>query len=145
MKNVQWLTGIEVVAEDYRGYYQKQGWSDDTTVKTTSRIDLPGHGETLEGREYLVRGLAFAGTRGISRVELSSDGGEQWAPASLAELLSPYAWRFWTYRWTIPGPGRYTLMVRATDGTGRRQSAEEEGPFPDGATGLHEVTVSVAG
>jgi DMSO/TMAO reductase YedYZ molybdopterin-dependent catalytic subunit len=145
MKNVQWLTEIEVVVEDYRGYYQKQGWSDDATVKTTSRIDLPGHGENLEGRDYLVRGLAFAGTRGINQVEISTDGGDQWAQASLATSLSPHAWRFWSYRWTIPAPGRYTLTVRATDGTGRRQSADEQGPFPDGATGLHEVTVKVEG
>ena len=143
MKNVQWLTAIEPVDQDYKGYYQKQGWSDDATVKTTSRIDLPGHGETLQGRDYLVRGLAFAGTRGIRQVEISADGGEHWAQASLAEPLSPYAWRFWSYRWAIPGPGGYTLMVRATDGTGRLQSSDEQGPFPDGATGLHEVTVTV--
>jgi len=143
MKNVQWLTEVELVAENYLGYYQKQGWSDDATVKTTSRIDLPGHGEALQGHDYLVRGLAFAGTRGIRQVEISTDGGEHWAEASLAEPLSFYAWRFWSYRWTIPWAGRHTLMVRATDGAGRMQSSDEQGPFPDGATGLHEVTVTV--
>lgn len=145
MKSVQWLTEIEVVGQDYMGYYQKQGWSDDATVKTLSRIDFPRHGDTLEGPAYTVRGLAFAGARGIRQVEISTDGGQRWASASLADPLSPYAWRFWSYRWTIPTPGRYTLTVRATDGAGCMQSSDERGPFPDGATGLHEVTVRVEG
>ncbi|MBM4124916.1 MAG: hypothetical protein FJ246_08215, partial [Nitrospira sp.] len=60
MKSVQWLTEIELVEQDYRGYYQKQGWSDEATVKTMSRIDLPGHGETISAGIYDVKGLAFA-------------------------------------------------------------------------------------
>jgi DMSO/TMAO reductase YedYZ molybdopterin-dependent catalytic subunit len=145
MKHVQWLTEIEVVEGNYTGYYQKQGWSDDATVKTMSRIDFPRHGDTLEGPAYTVRGLAFAGTRGIRQVEMSTDGGQRWALASLADPLSSYAWRFWSYRWTIPALGRYTLMVRATDGTGLVQSSEEQEPFPGGTTGLHQVTVSIEG
>ncbi len=143
MKNVQWLTGIEVVEQDYKGYYQQKGWSDEAIVKTSSHIDVPGHGGVLKGREAVVQGYAFAGTRGIIRVELSTDGGESWREAALEPGLSPYAWRFWCYRWELPPPGRYSLVVRATDGTGRIQSSEEQAPFPDGAAGLHEITVSV--
>jgi hypothetical protein len=77
-------------------------------------------------------------------VEISTDRGEHWAEASLAEPLSPYAWRFWSYYWRIPGSGRYTLMVRATDGAGSVQSSVEQDAFPDGASGLHEVTVTAA-
>lgn len=47
MKSVQWLTEIEVVNYDYKGYYQRKGWTDDAIVKTMSRIDLPGHGTTI--------------------------------------------------------------------------------------------------
>lgn len=143
MKNVQWLTEIEVVQEDYKGYYQRKGWSDEAIVKTSSRIDLPGHGDTIRGPDYLVQGLAFAGTRGIRMVELSTDGGEAWHPATLEPVISPYAWVFWSYRWRIPEPGRYGLVVRATDGTGGVQSSEEQPPYPDGAAGLHEVAVTV--
>ncbi|MGH7251435.1 MAG: molybdopterin-dependent oxidoreductase [Nitrospiraceae bacterium] len=143
MKSVQWLTEIEVVDRDYRGYYQKKGWSDDAAVKTMSRIDLPGHGATLRQRDYIVRGLAFAGTRGIRQVEVSTDGGGSWKPGTLEPALSPFAWVFWSYEWTIPSPGRHTLVVRATDGTGQLQSSAEQDPAPDGATGLHEITVTV--
>ena len=143
MKNVQWLTEIEVVAEDYRGYYQRQGWSDRAEVKTSSHIDLPGHGASIQGPSYTIQGYAFAGTRGVSKVEISVDGGERWQPAMLKPPLSPYAWVFWEYPWAILAPGRYVLQVRATDGAGRVQSSLEQEAFPDGATGLHEVTVKV--
>ncbi len=143
MKNVQWLTEIEIVDRDYKGYYQKKGWSDEAIVKTSSHIDRPGHGGVVKGRETVVQGYAFAGTRGIQQVEVSTDGGENWHEATLEPELSPYAWRFWTYRWELPAPGRYDLQVRTRDGTGRLQMTEEQPAFPDGAVGLHEVTVKV--
>ena len=143
MKNVQWLTEIEVVGQDYKGYYQQKGWSDEAIVKTSSHIDLPGHGGVIKGHDALVQGYAFAGTRGIKQVEVSVDGGERWHDATLEPELSPYAWRFWQYRWELPPPGRYTILVRATDGTGRLQITEEQAAFPDGAVGLHEITVRV--
>lgn len=143
MKNVQWLTEIEVSDRDYKGYYQQKGWSDEAVVKTSSHIDLPGHGGVVKGRETIVQGYAFAGTRGIRLVEVSTDGGRSWRDAALEPELSPYAWRFWTYRWDLPAPGRYDLRVRATDGTGRLQITEEQPAFPDGAVGLDEVTVTV--
>jgi DMSO/TMAO reductase YedYZ molybdopterin-dependent catalytic subunit len=143
MKHVQWLTEIALVDHDYQGYYQRKGWSDEAVVKTTSRVDLPEHGSTLRGPTYTVQGLAFAGTRGIKQVELSMDEGKTWHQVVLDPEISPSAWRFWSYRWTLPAQGRYTLLVRATDGTGRPQAAVDEGPAPDGATGLHEITVTV--
>lgn len=144
MKSVQWLTEIEVVAEDYKGYYARKGWTETAIVKTMSRIDLPGHGSMITGRQHRVEGLAFAGTRGIQQVEISTDGGERWMPAALDAPLSPSSWRFWRYEWTVLRPGRHTLLVRATDGTGKVQTSVEQDPAPDGATGLHEVTVTVA-
>jgi len=143
MKQVQWLTEIELVERDYQGYYQQKGWSDEAVVKTSSRIDLPGHGGVVKGRETVVRGYAFAGVRGIKKVELSMDGGESWHEATLEPELAPAAWRFWSYRWELPKPGRYSVAVRATDGTGRLQITEEQAAFPDGAVGLHEITVTV--
>jgi DMSO/TMAO reductase YedYZ molybdopterin-dependent catalytic subunit len=143
MKSVQWLTEIEAVDHDYKGYYAKKGWTDDAVVKTTSSIDLPGHGATLKGPAHRVEGLAFAGTRGIKLVEVSTDGGEQWSSASLQPALSAASWVFWTYEWKVSKPCRYTLLVRATDGTGKLQTSIEQEPAPDGATGLHEITVTV--
>jgi hypothetical protein len=44
---------------------------------------------------------------------------------------------------TAPSPGRHTLVVRATDGRGSLQTSVEQEPSPDGAAGLHEITVTV--
>ncbi|MEK6803671.1 MAG: molybdopterin-dependent oxidoreductase [Nitrospirota bacterium] len=143
MKSVQWLTEIEVVAYDHKGYYQQKGWTEAAIVKTMSRIDVPAHGATVRGLRQQVEGIAFAGSRGIRLVEVSTDGGEHWTPARLAAPLSPYAWIFWSYDWTVPIPGRYTLGVRATDGHGALQTTLEQDPASDGAAGLHEITFTV--
>lgn len=143
MKHVQWLTKIEIVAQDYKGYYAQKGWTDEALIKTTSRIDEPGHGATIQGLHHRVAGLAFAGARGIQQVEISPDGGVRWAPTTLAPPLSAASWVFWTYDWTVQQPGRHSLLVRATDGTGKLQTSIEQDPAPDGATGLHEITVTV--
>ena len=143
MKNVQWLTEIEVVAEDYKGYYAQKGWTDEAIIKTTSRIDLPGHGTTIRGLHHKIEGLAFAGTRGIKQVEISTDGGEHWAFATLAPPISSASWRFWHYNWAVSKAGRHTLLVRATDGTGKLQTSIEQDPAPDGASGLHEISMLV--
>lgn len=143
MKSVQWLTEINVVGHDYKGYYAQKGWTEDAVVKTTSRIDVPGHGSTIQGLRQTVQGLAFAGTRGIRQVELSTDGGETWAEAVLGAPLSGASWVLWHYDWTVPKPGYYTLLVRAMDGGGRLQTSVEQDPAPDGATGWHAVTVIV--
>ncbi len=144
MKSVQWLTEVEVVPEDYKGYYAQKGWTDEAIIKTTSRIDLPGHGSTVRGLTQRIEGLAFAGIRGIERVEISTDGEDRWESATVEQPLSPASWVFWRYDWMVQKPGRYSLRVRATDGTGTLQTSIEQDPAPDGASGLHEITVTVA-
>ncbi len=143
MKSVQWLTEIEVVDRDYKGYYAQKGWTDEATVKTMSRIDHPAHGSSVKSSSSLIQGIAFAGTRGIRRVEVSVDEGKNWNVATLHPPLSISSWVFWEWRWLASRPGHYTLKARATDRTGFVQTSDEREPAPDGATGLHEVTVTV--
>ena len=45
-------------------------------------------------------------------------------------------------RWDAT-PGSHALAVRATDGEGEAQTGEIVPPFPDGATGYHEILVDV--
>jgi DMSO/TMAO reductase YedYZ molybdopterin-dependent catalytic subunit len=144
MKHVKWLTDLELVDRDYRGYWEQRGWSDEATVKVRSRIDLPAEGETVGGQGITIRGIAFGGVHGIRSVELSTDGGTSFREAQLEPPLSKSSWVFWSYPWKLPSAGRYTLVVRATDRRGVRQSAEPAPAFPDGAGGLHKVTVTVA-
>lgn len=102
MKSVQWLTEIEAVDRDYKGYYQQKGWTDEATIKSMSRIHLPGHGSRLKGSDHLVQGLAFAGIRGISQVEVSVDEGKSWHRATLHPPLSASSWVFWHWMWHVP-------------------------------------------
>ena len=144
MKNVKWLTKIELVDYDFKGFWQQRGWSDEAIINTMSRIDVPGRRTPLAEGTVSVSGIAFAGDRGISQVEISTDGGKTWQPATVKEALSPYSWVLWTAEWNA-ARGNHTLIVRATDGTGEVQTSEEASPLPDGATGHHSVVVRVDG
>jgi DMSO/TMAO reductase YedYZ molybdopterin-dependent catalytic subunit len=140
MKNVKWVTKVELLTRDYRGYWQERGWNDLAEIQTLSRIDVPLGGRTVEG-ETTIGGVAHAGSRGVKRVEVSVDGGRTWRDAERRPPLSPNSWTIWTLAWTPPAPGQYRLVVRATDGFDRVQVQREADSFPDGATGWHTVTV----
>lgn len=144
MKNVKWLKSIELVYYNYQGFWQQQGWSDSATVKTMSRIDTPrSHNRVMAGADTLIGGVAFSGNRGISKVEVSTDGGQSWNIADLEQPLSPLTWVRWSYHWRPQGSGSRDLLVRAWDGKSTPQPTNEQPTLPDGASGLHEVTVSV--
>ena len=146
MKNVKWVQSIEVVDVDYKGYWMKRGWSDRAVVKTQSRIDVAGEdGGATAGRQTWVAGVAWAGERGISKVEVSTDGGRSWTEAELKEPLNgDLSWRLWAYPWTPDRSGEVLVMCRAVDGSGDLQQAEETPPHPSGAGGYHSVAVTVA-
>ena len=140
LKSPKWLTAILPRRKKVRGFYEKQGWSSDPVVLTTSRIDYPTSlSELHKGDLVVVRGVAFAGSRGISKVEVSTDAGGTWARATTRRALSPEAWTLWTFHWVPRQRGQYLLMVRATDGHGRLQSTAYSTSFPSGSRGLDSV------
>jgi DMSO/TMAO reductase YedYZ molybdopterin-dependent catalytic subunit len=143
MKNVKWLTALEPVHHDYKGYWEKRGWSDEAIVKVQSRIDMPADGETIKERSYTVRGIALGGLYGIATVEVSTTGGADFHKATLDTPLSPYSWVHWNYTWKGLTKGKYTLVVRATDKRGVPQEVSPQSSYPDGASGLHAIEVSV--
>ena len=143
MMNAKWLERIEVVGADYRGYWAKRGWSDVGTVRTQSRIDTVSPAPRV-GRQSWIAGIAWAGDRGISRVEVSLDGGRSWESAALREPLSPVAWTQWTFRFRPEASGSQLIACRAVDGEGATQDEEVRPPHPSGATGYHRVSVEVA-
>ena len=144
MKNVKWLTKIEVVTFDFSGYWQDRGWSDVAAYNTHVRIDTPPGTGRLSGGSVPVAGIAFAGQRGISRVEVSSDGGQTWNDAVLEAPVGKQTWRRWRYALAVP-PGRYRLVARATDGDGTVQTSVQRPPFPNGSTGYHSFDVTITG
>ncbi|HEV8424831.1 MAG TPA: molybdopterin-dependent oxidoreductase [Actinomycetes bacterium] len=141
MKNVKWLERIEVVDYDYRGYWQRSdGWDNIAEIKTASRIDVPDELTSVKG-SGVVAGMAWAGDRGIRRVEVSLDGGVTWAPAILRRELARAAWRQWRLPLQPGRSGRLKIKVRAVDGRGITQTSTPAPPHPSGASGYHEVDV----
>ena len=144
MKHCKWLTRIQVVSQDYQGYWQERGWSDPAPIRLTSRIDTPLVGSSVPvNRLTYVGGVAFSGNKGISEVDISLDGGNSWQLATLKRPLSTLTWVLWEYPWLPTSRGFYTLIVRAVDMEGNVQDPNVEPPAPDGSSGYHTIDVSV--
>jgi DMSO/TMAO reductase YedYZ molybdopterin-dependent catalytic subunit len=136
--NVKWLTEIEVLDEEAKGYWERRGWHGTGPVETVAKLHavnrLDGGADGSSGTRMQVGGHAYAGTRGIRKVEVSTDGGESWRDADLSEPLpAEDAWRQWAYTYEVSDP--HEIVVRATDGEGNLQPEEDSKPFPSGATG----------
>jgi DMSO/TMAO reductase YedYZ molybdopterin-dependent catalytic subunit len=143
MKNVKWLNGITIVADDFKGFWQNQGWDDAAPYQTESRIDAPRGRVSVPPGALSVGGVAYAGDRGIQSVEVSTDGGRTWQAAQVKPGLSPYTWQLWRADLQVDQSVK-NVRVRATDGQGRPQTRENNPPFPSGATGYHSITIAVS-
>jgi DMSO/TMAO reductase YedYZ molybdopterin-dependent catalytic subunit len=141
--NVKWLTEIEVLDSPATGYWEEKGWHGTGPVNTVAKL----HDVETRGGTVRLAGHAYAGTRGISRVEVSTDGGETWREATLSAPLpgttpageSPSggeaadAWRQW--RLEYAADGRHEAVVRAVEADGTVQPSEQSRAYPSGATG----------
>jgi DMSO/TMAO reductase YedYZ molybdopterin-dependent catalytic subunit len=145
-KNVKWLTRIEVTDANAKGFYEAQGWGPDFIVPTRSRIDVPDNWSSFPLGKLTspieVKGIAYGGARGVSRVELSFDG-QTWNDAEIHYSGGKLAWSLWKTQWTPAAAGDYIVVVRATDGEGQVQEwKSDRGPF-SGVAGLHYITVQI--
>jgi DMSO/TMAO reductase YedYZ molybdopterin-dependent catalytic subunit len=153
MMNAKWITEIDLVDNVYEGYWQRKGWTNKAKYNTHSFIVIPNNAsirkrfrnleasnKVLNGR-VPVAGIAFAGDRGILKVEVSTDGGTSWKDAKIKDPLSQYTWVLWAAELDLIDKGNYKVMVRATDKTGKVQTAELHNPFPNGATGYHIINI----
>jgi DMSO/TMAO reductase YedYZ molybdopterin-dependent catalytic subunit len=145
-------TDANIQASGYRvrpvGEKGKPGQPTMWEMNVKSWIDHPaGTGEPLPAGVVQVRGVAFAGTRPVSRVDVSIDGGKTWRRARfVGPDLGRYAWRQFVLPVTL-APGSYTLASRATDTGGNVQPAERlENERGYGHNGWHDhaVRISVA-
>ena len=138
MKQPKWITGIAVTKDYKPGYWVERGWDEVARVRATSVIDTVAANAMYEsnGRTLIpVGGIAFAGARGISKVEVRVNGG-QWQEARLRAPLSETTWVIWRYDWPFE-EGRHRFEVRCVEGDGTPQIEEEQGNRPSGATGIH--------
>lgn len=144
MKGPKWLDSIAVVDHESGGYWEQQGWDRNAVIKTTARFDVPSDGDIVALGTVSLAGVAFAGTRGVSKVEYSTDGGRTWTEASFKPPLSHLTWVLWQADWTPGKEGAYDLRVRATDGAGALQSSQSAPSYPGGASGYDTVRIAVS-
>ncbi|WP_281194060.1 molybdopterin-dependent oxidoreductase [Halorubrum sp. F4] len=138
--NVKWLTEIELLETAEDGYWEERGWQGTGSVNAVAKLWDEGITELDDGRVELA-GHAYAGIRGIERVEVSIDGGVTWTDAALSDPLPDAdVWRQW--RHVFVPDGDHEIVVRTVDGEGTRQSGEESDRMPSGATGWVRRTIS---
>ncbi len=139
----KWVVELEVTRFDkVTSYWTDRGWSEHGPVKLSSRIDVPSDGANVKAGDVVVAGVAWSQHVGVSRVQVQVDNGS-WNEATMADAISVDTWRQWKWVWSAPS-GHHTLRVRATDNNGLVQTAKVQDVVPNGATGLHEISVTVS-
>jgi len=138
--NVKWLDKIEILDRPAKGFWEKRGWKGTGPANTVAKL----HATNKNEGKVTVAGHANAGTRGVRKVEVSTDGGSSWNEARLSEVLTPNlggdVWRQWAYTYEPPN-GNHDVVVRAIDGTGTVQPKKNSGSYPNGASGWVSKTV----
>ena len=136
MTSIKWLVGIHVLDHEFKGFYQTERYNTmngpgaetfytyHTKMKVKSIITRPAPGEIVPSSGYVVAGAAWAGEDEVVRVDVSTDGGDNWEPAEIVRPRSGYSWYRWEYSWRDPGPGEHVLMARATNDKGETQPME---------------------
>lgn len=135
MKQPKWIMSMEAIARTGPGYWVDRGWSATAIPQINSVIDTIAKDKIADGK-VPIGGIAWAGDRGIKKVEVQVDNGP-WTEATLrTPPLGPLTWVQWRYDWPLVR-GAHTFRVRATDGTGALQTDKLQDTYPDGATGYH--------
>jgi DMSO/TMAO reductase YedYZ molybdopterin-dependent catalytic subunit len=138
MRSTKWLTGVELSTTDHVAYWEERGWDEEAVVNTLSYL----RAVQRRGDRVAAGGVAYAGLRGVDRVEVSFDGGDTWLDAALEEPPGEFAWHRWRAV-TERSPGGMEVVTRATDGTGEVQQKVPEPPHPAGSKGWHRKAVDL--
>jgi DMSO/TMAO reductase YedYZ molybdopterin-dependent catalytic subunit len=139
----KWISRITLTTyAEQDAYWTKRDWATDAPIKISSRIDTPRPLATIEPGRTVIGGVAWAQHQGgIEKVEVRVDGGG-WQEARLGPTGGQDYWRQWYLPWTAE-KGQHSLAVRAVSGRGGTQVAARATPFPEGASGIQDVIVTV--
>ncbi len=133
MRNVKWLTRIEVLTEDQARVVKDEdivqgkryyiiGEDGEITVLTEMKPKSITTSALYDGRNLTLRGYAWSGdSRDIKGVEISADQGDTWQRAKLDHTGGPYEWRLWSFDdIDVSGQNTFEIFSRAlgTDGRG---------------------------
>ena len=109
MKQPKWVVGIDAVDHWVPGFWVARGWDKEGHVATTAAVDTA----VRRGGVIEVGGFAYAGARGISRVEVRADQGD-WQLAQIREPLSETTWVIWRAEFDLP-EDQHKFEARAFD------------------------------
>ncbi len=133
--NIKWLGRIHVVDQPYMSAYETANYTDlmpsgkarqfTFVMEAKSVITRPAGGQKLSSLGfYEITGLAWSGRGRVTRVEISTDGGERWHDADLNEPVLPKALTRFRLPWVWDGKAT-SLQSRCTDETGYIQPTRE--------------------
>lgn len=138
----KWLSRMTLTTYDeQRAYWTERDWATDAPIRIASRIDTPRPLSRTAAGRVAVAGVAWAQPVGVAKVEVRFDGGA-WQEARLGPRVGGDYWRQWWVEWDAE-PGQHFVACRATDADGRVQESARRRPFPSGASGWHEVALTI--
>lgn len=142
--NVKWVTHLTLTDKPDEGFFMKTaykkpniavapgGTADPSTMVSLtglavkSFITSPKPNSQFKPGPVTATGVAYAGEQDIAAVDISTDLGRSWKPATLGKDKAKYAWRLWEYTWKATEPGSILIMSRATDSAGRVQPVVQD-------------------
>ncbi|NYE36517.1 DMSO/TMAO reductase YedYZ molybdopterin-dependent catalytic subunit [Nocardioides cavernae] len=138
----KWITRMTLTTYDAeQAYWTERDWATDAPIKISSRIDTPKPLSDSDAGTVVVGGIAWAQGVGIEKVEVRIDG-EAWKPAELGPQVTDDYWRQWYFEWDAE-PGQHFIACRATNKDGDVQTDVRMTPFPEGSSGVQEISVNV--
>lgn len=135
MAHVKWINRITASSTEFKGPFQaidyvyltnEDDFSNAVPVrenKINSIITSPGNGEIIKPGNITIKGIAWnGGSRTVSKVQVSTDKGTNWADARLTSPEHvPYTWTFWEFTWAVNQAGHYSILAKAEDSSGNKQ------------------------
>lgn len=133
--NVKWLRRLKLGTQPFMTREETSKYTDlmpDGTARqftlvmdAKSVITYPSSGQTIAQKGFVeIRGLAWSGRGRVNRVEVSTDGGKQWADAQLQGPVLPKCQTRFRLPWRWDGQ-ETIIQSRCTDETGDIQSTRQ--------------------
>lgn len=138
---VKWLQHIQLLDHEFEGFWMKTAYrhpnhpvAPGTTVDPKDMIPvtdlnvkslIASPAGWAKPGPVRIQGTAWSNTSPVAKVDVSTDEGQNWKPATLAGQQTKYGWRLWQYDWNA-SEGKYRLMARATNQAGQTQPLGQE-------------------
>lgn len=128
--STKWIVGLEVIDHPFTGSFNTERYvvidENERVLRPVQQmpaksvITNPVPDSTLDAGPRTLSGYAWSGYAGIASVEVSTDGGANWAEATITDEAGPRSWVRFEYAWDATS-GSATLASRATDERGLQQ------------------------